>query len=330
MFSRFNINDYSSVFILTDSNVAPLWLDSVKREIGREAKAIIVEPGEQHKNLQTVQKVWDELLKQNADRHSLLVNLGGGVISDMGGFAASCFKRGIGFINVPTTLLSMVDASVGGKTGVDYGGFKNQIGVFCNSVGVVREHLFLSSLPRREVLSGMAEMLKCGFVADGQLLNVDESNFISYIERSVAVKENVVSEDPLEQGHRRILNFGHTVGHAVESHFLQSCHPLLHGEAVAVGMWCALWMSERVCGLGEDVRRSFENKLQFLLSETRIFADDFAVDSIMDFLSADKKNVCGSPRFVLLEGVGKPVVDVAVDSMMVAEALNRVKGLICK
>lgn len=316
------INNYSSVFILTDENVAPFWLPEVCAWLHcPQAIEIVIKSGEQQKNLRTVQRIWNKLLKNNADRHSLLINLGGGMVSDLGGFAASCFKRGIDFVNIPTTLLAMVDASIGGKTGIDFGGFKNQIGVFAEAKEVLVNPLFLSTLPQREILSGLAEMLKYGFIADTDLLQVDLENYQSYIGRAAEIKKTIVAEDPFEQGKRKILNFGHTIGHAIESHYLTSENPLLHGEAVAIGMWCALWLSVLKTGLDERVLQDYESKLRMLLSETQVVVNEREIPEIMKKLVHDKKTLKGKPQFVLLEAVGKPIVNVEVKPDLICKAL---------
>lgn len=317
-----NLSDYSSVFILTDENIAPFWLPEVCEWLHcPDAIEIIIKPGEQQKSLRTVQKIWNKLLKHNADRHSLLVNLGGGVISDMGGFAASCFKRGIDFINIPTTLLAMVDASVGGKTGVDFGGYKNQIGSYAEPKAVLLNTMFLSTLPEREIFSGLAEMLKYGFIADSDLLQVDLENYESFIQSAAEIKKNIVAEDPYEQGKRKILNFGHTIGHAIESHCLTSETPLLHGEAVAFGMWCALWLSVQKMGLDEMVLRDYEKKLPMLLSEAQVVVCEQDVEYVMKKLVHDKKSRDGKPQFVLLESLGKPVCDIEIEPELIHKAL---------
>ena len=317
-----NLSDYSSVFILTDENIAPFCLPEVCAWLHcPEAIEIVIKPGEQQKNLRMVQRIWNKLLKYNADRHSLLVNLGGGVISDMGGFAASCFKRGIDFVNIPTTLLAMVDASIGGKTGIDFGGFKNQIGTFANPKDVLFNPVFLSTLPQREILSGLAEMLKYGFIADSDLLQVDLENYEKYILCAAEIKKSIVAEDPFEQGSRKILNFGHTIGHAVESHYLTKENALLHGEAVAIGMWCALWLSVQKMGLDESVLKDYETKLPMLLAEAQFAVGEEDVEGIMKKLVHDKKSRNGKPQFVLLEALGNPVYDIEIESDMICEAL---------
>ena len=312
----------SKVFILTDENVASFWLPEVKYWLHCESAVdIVIKAGEQHKNLQTVQRIWKTLMKHHADRNALLVNLGGGVITDLGGFAASTYKRGIKFINIPTTLLAMVDAAIGGKTGIDFGGAKNQIGTFAEAEAVLAAPVFLSTLPRREILSGMAELLKYGFIADANLLKSNLENYQQYINRAGEIKREIVAKDPTEKGLRKILNFGHTLGHAIESHCLTTDYPLLHGEAVALGMVGALWLSVKQCGLDEKVLKDFEKKLPVLLSETEITLTDADVEPIMVYLAHDKKNQGDKPQFVLLEAIGNPVWNVEVELDLVKASL---------
>lgn len=319
------ISEASQVFILTDENVAPFWLPEVAHWLHCDSAVdIVIMAGEQHKNLQTVQRIWKTLLKHHADRNALLVNLGGGTITDLGGFAASTYKRGIKFINIPTTLLGMIDAAIGGKTGIDFGGGKNQIGTFAEAEEVLVDPVFLSTLPRREVLSGMAEMLKYGFIADDNLLNVNSENYQQHIARCGEIKREIVEKDPFEKGLRKILNFGHTLGHAMESYCLTTDFPMLHGEAVALGMEAALWISVCQCGLDEKVLKDYEKQLPLLLSEAEMSLKGDDVDAIMDYLVYDKKNRGEYPQFVLLEAVGKPVWDVEVGLESVRESLQYV------
>ena len=317
------ISEASKVFILTDENVAPFWLPEVAHWLHCDAAIdIVIKAGEQHKNLQTVQRIWKTLMRHHADRNALLINLGGGVITDLGGFAASTYKRGIKFINIPTTLLAMVDAAIGGKTGIDFGGGKNQIGTFAEAEEVIIDPVFLETLPQRELLSGMTEMLKYGFIADVNLLNVNMENYQQFIARCCEIKREIVAQDPTEKGLRKILNFGHTLGHAIESHCLTTDHPLLHGEAVALGMWGALWLSVKQTGLDEMVLRDYEKKLPMLLSEADISLSEVDIDPILGYLVHDKKNKGEKPQFVLLEAVGKPVWDVEVEQEAVRDALE--------
>ena len=317
------IADASKVFILTDENVAPFWLPEVAHWLNCDsATDIVIKAGEQHKNLQTVQRIWRTLMKHHADRNALLINLGGGVISDLGGFAASTYKRGIRFINVPTTLLAMVDAAIGGKTGIDFGGAKNQIGTFAEAEEVLIDSVFLKTLPEREILSGMAEMLKYGFIADPNLMQVNKENYKDFIFRAGEIKREIVEKDPTEKGLRKILNFGHTLGHAIESHCLTTDYPLLHGEAVALGIGAALWLSVQQFGLDEKVLQGFEKQLPILLSEAKVYLSEKDIEPIMSYLVHDKKNLGDKPQFVLLKAVGQPVWNVEVESERVKKALS--------
>ncbi len=315
----------SKVFILTDENVAQFWLPEIEYWLNcKNAVEIVIKAGEQHKNLQTVQRIWRILMKQHADRNALLINLGGGVVTDMGGFAASTYKRGIKFVNVPTTLLAMVDAAIGGKTGIDFGGSKNQIGTFAEAEEVIIDPVFLETLPQREICSGLAEMLKYGFIADSNLLNVNLENYQQYITRCGEIKREIVMQDPTEKGLRKVLNFGHTLGHAIESHCLTTDYPLLHGEAVALGMLGALWLSVSQCGLDEKMLQDIESQLPMLLSEVEISLSESDIEPILGYLVHDKKNKDEKPQFVLLEAVGKPVLEVTLPSVTVKEALEYV------
>lgn len=325
------IAEASKVFILTDENVAPFWLPEVAHWLHCEsATDIVIKAGEQYKNLQTVQRIWKILMKHQADRNALLINLGGGVVTDLGGFAASTYKRGIRFINVPTTLLAMVDAAIGGKTGIDFGGAKNQIGTFAEAEKVLVAPMFLSTLPQREICSGMSEMVKYGFIADPVFLTITSDDFQDYIQQAGDIKREIVAKDLRESGLRKILNFGHTIGHAIESYCLTTDCPLLHGEAVALGMLGALWLSVKRCGLDEAVLHEYEKRMPMLLSETEIRLSATDIEPIMAFLAHDKKNRDGKLQFVLLEAVGKPVWDVDVETELVRQAITFIINKVSK
>jgi 3-dehydroquinate synthase len=316
--------NYNKVVTLVDSNTRQLVLPLLP---GLSTSHVIeIAPGDANKNIDTLPDVWRKMGQYGATRHSVLVNLGGGSVTDLGGFAASTYKRGINFINVPTTLLAMVDAAIGGKTGIDFVGAKNQIGTFAEAEDVLVDPVFLSTLPRREILSGMAEMLKYGFVADANLSEINLENYQDYILRAGEIKREIVAKDPKEAGLRKILNFGHTLGHAIESHCLTTDYPLLHGEAVALGMAGALWLSVKHCGLDEQVLKDYEKKLPLLLSEADLALSDADVEPIMDYLAYDKKNKGEKPQFVLLEAVGKPVWDAEIDVDTIEQSLEYVIG----
>jgi 3-dehydroquinate synthase len=286
---------------------------------------IEIEEGEINKNIATCTQVWEVLSELDADRKSAMINLGGGVVTDLGGFVASCFKRGIDFINVPTTLLSMVDASVGGKTGVDLGPLKNQVGVINQPQMVVVDTDFLDTLDQRQLNSGNAEMLKHGLITDAAYWETLKGltgfdNLDEYILRSVAIKNEVVQQDPTEQHLRKILNFGHTLGHAVESYFLESKEHelLLHGEAIAVGMILEGYLSHKLTGLSkndlEDIKATFLGRYKKVDFEKK------DIDTILTLLKFDKKNSHGNVNFVLLKKIGEPAIDIKVSPELLEEA----------
>lgn len=319
------IAEASKVFILTDENVARLWLPELRCFLECDAAVdIVIKAGEKEKKFVNVGRIWSALMYHNADRNALLINFGGGVITDLGGFAASTYKRGIKFVNIPTTLLGMVDAAIGGKTGINLNGAKNLIGTFAEAEEVWIDPVFLKTLPERELRSGLVEMLKYGFIADAKLLEINLENYQDYVLRAGEIKRDIVEKDPTENGLRKILNFGHTIGHAIESHCLTTECPLFHGEAVALGMAAALWLSVQQCGLDEKVLQDFEKQLPMLLSETKIRLSEADIEPVLSYLVYDKKNKGEKPQFVLLEAVGKPIWDVEVESARVKKALEYV------
>lgn len=316
------LKEASQVFVLTDENVAMYWLPELKHWLDcEEAIEIVVKPGEKNKTLETARFVWESLMKHQADRYAVLVNLGGGMITDLGGFVASCYQRGIQFVNVPTSLLAMVDASIGGKTGVDLDGCKNQIGTFAEPVEVMVSPVYLSTLPERDLYSGLAEMVKYGYIADADLLEVNECNYEQYLLRAGEIKKDIVERDFKEEDSRKMLNFGHTLGHAIESFSMTTDDPFTHGESVALGMWCALWLSVQQCGLSEQVLEDYTPVMHRLLSlaSTEISEED--VDEILSYLAHDKKNKEGHTLFVLLEDIEEPVWDQEVPEDLVRQSL---------
>lgn len=318
---------YSKVFILVDENTKRNCLaDFIKAtRLRSDFEILEVESGEKNKTIGTCTRLWEALSENDADRKSLLINLGGGVITDMGGFVASTFKRGIAFINVPTTLLAMVDASVGGKTGVDLGALKNQIGVINHPKMVLVISEFLKTLDERQLQSGFAEMLKHGLICDTAYWralksDIDFMNIDHLIYTSVTIKNKVVLQDPTEQHLRKILNFGHTLGHAVESYFLQSriLETLLHGEAIAIGMILEAYLSSKLTGLPEEDLTDIKNTFLERYSKTDFTAAD--IEAILALLRFDKKNAHGNINFVLLKAIGTPVIDVKIPNELFAEA----------
>jgi len=291
---------------------------------------IEIKSGEAQKNLNTCKLIWENLTALNFSRNSLLINLGGGVIGDMGGFAAATYKRGISFIHLPTTLLSQIDAGIGGKLGIDFGGLKNHIGVFKNPNNVIICPEFLNTLPEREIKSGFAEIIKHGLIYDSgyweqiKEVSIDQTDRMDIIQRSVEIKNAIVERDPLEDGLRKILNFGHTLGHAIESHFLASPNYLLHGEAIAMGMILEAHLALRLEMLSQN---EFEEIQTFILSHYRLPKAP-ELKELVSYLKQDKKNRDGGIRFALIEGIGRCTYDVEVSEELIMssiKAYNRMK-----
>ena len=312
-------NLYTSIFVLTDGNTNRHCLPLFDNHFQHTYTLLNMEAGEINKHLATCESLWASLSEQGADRNSLLINLGGGVVTDLGGFVACTYKRGIDFINIPTSLLAMVDASVGGKTGVDFQGLKNQIGIIKEPKFVVIDDAFLQTLPHDERRSGYAEMLKHGLIADADYFSVLSSKSIDIsdkmldnVRHSVRIKSQVVTEDPFEQGLRKILNYGHTLGHAIETHFLN--HPtkkhLLHGEAIAIGMIMEAELSCRTINLTVDERDRIKTVFSSIYKPVSFTESD--VIAIKGLLKHDKKNQSHQVRFVLLQAIGKAVIDCLV------------------
>lgn len=327
---QLNKHEYSSLFVLVDENTKQHCLTRFLAHTELNPTSVLVmQAGEENKHLSTCEKLWNELSSLGADRNSALINLGGGVVTDLGGFVACTFKRGIDFYNIPTTLLSMVDASVGGKTGIDLGALKNQIGIIQEPQQVVIDSQWLSTLPLEEVRSGFAEMLKHGLIADANywgklkgLVNLTPEVLSPYIKPSVAVKSEVVKEDPYEKGLRKILNFGHTLGHAIESYFLvtPSKQRLLHGEAIAIGMVLEAYLSIECCGLSPEEAKEIKLVFQQFYPQVEIKEED--VEAILALLRHDKKNKAGRINFVLLTKIGIPAIDVQVPQELFQKAFD--------
>ncbi|MFK7748188.1 MAG: 3-dehydroquinate synthase [Kordia sp.] len=323
--------NYSKIFILVDTHTHAHCLSYFMSNLQTETPIEVIEisAGEIHKNIETCTGVWNALSELNADRKSLLINVGGGVVTDLGGFVASTFKRGISYINVPTSLLAMVDASVGGKTGVDLGTLKNQIGVINIPEMVFIDTSFLNTLPANEMRSGLAEMLKHGLIYDEAYWKkmIDLSNFTiedldALIYDSVLIKNTVVTEDPKENGLRKILNFGHTLGHAIESYLLthETKEALLHGEAIAVGMVLAIYISNKQEGFPTE--KLTEIKRVILDMYGKVLFEDADYEVIIDLMKYDKKNSHGNINFVLLNDIGAPVLDRIVPNTTIIEAFD--------
>jgi len=284
---------YSKLVVLTDENTREHCLPLIQEVLPSDTILITVPAGEQHKTLETCSIIWTQMTEAVLDRQALVINLGGGVIGDMGGFCASVYKRGIPFLTIPTTLLSQVDASVGGKLGVDFMGFKNHLGVFQLPEKVLIEPAFLATLPQRELRSGYAEVIKHGLIRDltffRTLLSKDweQQDWTRVIRHSVGIKKAVVKVDPKEAGLRKILNFGHSIGHAVESFYLNGPQPLLHGEAIALGMIAEGFLSFEKIGLSFEELNELSSKLLQVFGKVDLSTEN--LDAILDLCAQDKK-----------------------------------------
>ena len=321
--------EYDRVFILADETTERLCVPAIEKVGGLEsAYHIVIGATDACKTLSSLTHVWEELGKGGGTRHSLLINIGGGMVTDLGGFAASTFKRGISYINIPTTLLAMVDASVGGKTGINFGGLKNEIGVFSNAHTVILDTQFLQTLDRENICSGYAEMLKHGLISGEQmwaelitfdLEQPDLAKLRQMVADSVAVKERIVEEDPTEQGIRKALNLGHTAGHAFESFALRH-KPVLHGYAVAWGLICELYLSTVKTGFPSDKMRQTVCFIKEHYGKMTITCDDYP--DLFELMTHDKKNTSGIINFTLLGGIGDIRINQTATKEEIFEALD--------
>jgi 3-dehydroquinate synthase len=323
---------YSKIFLLTDTNTHECCAYSFLQKIPFETEIIEIEAGEEHKNIETCISLWQTLSELGGDRKSLVINLGGGVVTDLGGFVASTYMRGIDFINIPTSLLAMVDASVGGKTGVDLGVLKNQIGVINTPQFLLIDVDFLKTLPQQEFCSGLAEMFKHGLIQSEEywekiknLHTLTTNDLEEVIYESILIKNKIVEKDPTEKGLRKILNFGHTLGHAIESFSLQNREkPLLHGEAIAIGMILETFLSEKILGFPK----------QKLYEVKKIINEYFPVENftkneisdIIELLKHDKKNTYGMINFVLLQDIALPKWDIQASTELILQAFEFYKN----
>lgn len=322
--------EHDKIFILTDQTTHDMCLPKLQNFLClKGAQSIVIKAGDTNKTLDSLAEVWTALSQGGATRHSLMINLGGGMVTDLGGFAASTFKRGIDFINIPTTLLAMVDASVGGKTGINFGGLKNEIGVFSDSKFVIINTQFLDTLDHDNICSGYAEMLKHGFISDNKhwaelvgfnLAQPDLAQLQRMVAESIKVKERIVTEDPHEHGIRKALNLGHTVGHALESFAMKHGRPVLHGYAVAYGMVCELYLSARKTGFPTD---KMHQTVRFILDHydrLPYTCDDYP--ELLELMRHDKKNTSGIINFTLLGGIGDIRINQTATKEEIEEALD--------
>lgn len=324
-----NLKKYSSFFLIVDQNLEKKWSKKIEDLVPRTCGKIIIQSGEQSKNIETVQKVWQALVNFGCDRKSLVINIGGGMTGDLGGFAASSYMRGIDFLQIPTTLLAQVDASIGGKLGINFLQIKNLIGCIQQPIAVIIDVDILNSLPKREFISGFSEIIKHGAVADKKYFDFVTSkkplDFSSYelveiIKRSCQIKANVVSCDEEESGPRKLLNFGHTVGHAIESLSQQTDKPLLHGEAISIGMYIEARISQ---ALGLISNRDLENIKNVLLNAgLPISSVKFQTGDILSKIKSDKKNISGKINFTLLKNIGQAIYDQTPSESIILQVLQ--------
>jgi 3-dehydroquinate synthase len=320
-------NDYSHIAILVDEFTNKYCLPIIQDLLPSNFTKILIKSGEHHKNLATCERVWDRMTQANIDRHSLLVNLGGGVIGDLGGFCASTYKRGIDFIQIPTTLLAQVDASVGGKLGIDFHGLKNHIGVFQLPKAVLIDPKFIDTLSIQQKKSGFAEIIKHCLIRDEQEWNLirqqsfEELDLSKLIAHSVAIKEAVVLEDPKEAGLRKILNFGHTLGHAIETYLLdKGKRKILHGEAIAIGMIAEAFISHQRDLISLQELEEIESYLFENYGRVKLHAEE--ISKIISLTAQDKKNKGKEIRFSLLTGIGDCGYDIPVSASEMKKAIQ--------
>lgn len=322
---------YSKMVLLVDENTAKYCLNTVLQWLAIDVsfEIIEIEAGEENKTIETCNAVWETLVEMNIDRKALLINVGGGMVCDLGGFVAATYKRGIDFVNIPTSLLAMVDASVGTKTGVNLGGLKNMVGSFSQPQMVLIDAAFLETLPGNQMRSGLAEMYKHGLIADAsywnQLKNLSElttEDLLLLIYHSVSIKNEIVLQDPFEKNVRKLLNFGHTLGHVIEtySHSGKGIAPLLHGEAIAVGMILEAFISYKKNLLTKKIYTEIKETLTLMFESVVFTKND--IEICCNLLIHDKKNENGNIQFTLLNEIGSGVINETVETGMIYDAFN--------
>jgi len=322
---------YSSLFILADEHTHRHCVPRVLEHLpeGQACEILELEPGEDSKDPAVLYQLWESLTELEADRHSLLINVGGGVVTDLGGFLAATYLRGIDFINCPTSLLAMVDAASGGKTGINLGKLKNRVGAFAWPLFTVLDDRFLNSLPLKERRAGYAEMLKHALIASPahwqELVSIEDTYLppIDMIQRSLELKLNLVQADPREQHQRKALNFGHTLGHALETESHRRQKPLLHGEAVALGMWAELELAEPFAGLPSDEKIAIQRVIE---KHFGALIPDWPLGDALTHVKADKKNRAGEQRYSLISTIGEPRLDVVVPAEQANAALEKLSA----
>ncbi len=328
----FLLSNYSKVAVLTDSNVVKYWLPTLENILHNKIQPIIIPSGEIYKTISQTEFIWNAMFKKGLDRHSLLINIGGGVICDIGGFAASTFMRGIDFLQIPTSLLAQVDAGFGGKTGINFNSIKNGIGIFKQPIGILIDTNTLSTLPEREFIASFSEIIKHGLIQDKIYFSnatskypkdFSNSELTDLIKGSVNIKLKVVEEDPLELGLRKILNFGHTIGHAIESNSLQTDNHLLHGEAIAIGMVAESKISQLLGNISEMDFIKIKNSIVNSGLPSKV--NNISTDKILEIMHFDKKNINGNLLFSLITEIGKAKYDVTVPLNIIKESIDYIR-----
>ena len=322
-------HSFSNIIILCDTNTQKYCLPKlIKASKALQAASIIcIHPGEQYKTLTTLHSIWTQLLAQKADKNTLLICLGGGVVCDIGGFAAATYKRGIAFVNIPTTLLAMVDAAIGGKNGIDFMGYKNILGTITQPHSVFIYEGFLKTLPAREIKSGFAEIIKAMTIEKTDMYEyllmqkkIPITKLIAYMGAAIGIKERIVAKDPTEKGIRQALNFGHTVGHAIEAYYLGKKNELLHGEAVAIGMCVELFLG-KILKLTDD--KTVTQLVAFIKIHFTIPAFTAKeTNAFINLMQQDKKNKDGKLTFALIKHAGKPITNIHATTTQVQQAFE--------
>ncbi len=323
--------DFSQIILLTEEKIYNLWVDFFEENLSKNIKIIKIKTGEGEKNIKNAEYVWREMINFNLDRKSLLINFGGGMISDLGGFIASTYMRGVEYINIPTTLLAMVDASIGGKTAINLGEIKNIIGCFSSPNSIFIDIRFLSTLAERELNSAKAEMIKHAIIKDENYFrsfentkNVNNKNeLLELIEKSIEIKRNIVEEDFEEKNIRKILNFGHTIGHAFEALSLKTKNPLLHGEAIAIGILVESTIALNLDILKKEEYKRIENCINLNFKELFSKKPQFKIQEILNIIRKDKKNEFNKLKFALPNKIGNCLHDIEVENEIIENSLSK-------
>lgn len=325
--------NYPRIVLIDDENTHKYCLPILEKHLDTSNFLIITVPeGELNKNIETAQLIWKTMMDNGIGRRDLCINLGGGVIGDMGGFAASTYKRGIDFIQIPTTLLSQVDASIGGKLGIDFNEVKNSVGVFENPKAVFVDAIFHQTLPKGEIRSGFAEIVKHSLIENKaqweriqNIENLDKVDWVSFLAPSLKIKQRIVEIDPFEAGLRKALNFGHTIGHAVESDLLETSNRLLHGEAIAIGMICESYIAHKVTNLSKIHLQAITDF--FIRIYGKIHLNRNSYPKLLQLMRKDKKNEKDEINFTLLEYPGKAIINQTCNEVLIMESLDYYRNI---